>query len=223
MGPRIRHAIRLLLTASTAPSSRESFPQIDRSDMLVWTSLIAREKRRSLLSLSGTVLGALFVVHLANFYGWTFPWLVAGILVALFVIRAIGGTVWFLARHPFATCDLGLSEATMPGGAIRSAIRMESRRPVEIRDLRITLRAEQRDAAGVNRELLSLTRELLSGKVLPAGGRLEVTAELEVPKEAPFSYRSFEGRIRWLVQARLEATGFGVAEEEIEVLVAPAS
>jgi len=35
--------------------------------MLVWTSLIARDKRRSLLSLSGTVLGALFFVHLGNF------------------------------------------------------------------------------------------------------------------------------------------------------------
>ena len=189
--------------------------------MLVWTSLIARDKRRSLLSLSGTVLGALFVVHLANFYGWTVPWVVAGILVALFVIRAAGGAVWFLARHPFATCDLGLSEATIPGGAIRSAIRIVSRRPVEIKDLRITLTAERRDAAGASRELLSLTRELLSGRALAAGERLEVAAALPVPEDAPFSYRSFEGRLRWLVEARLDAKGFGIAEEVIEVLVAP--
>lgn len=191
--------------------------------MLVWTSLIARDKRRALLSLSGTVLGALFVVHLANFYGWTLPWVAAGVLVALFVIRAVGGTVWFLARHPLAICDLGLSEATIPGGAIRSAIRIVSRRPVEIKDLRITLTAERRDAAGASRELLSLTEELLSDKVLAADDRLEVGAALPVPEDAPFSYRSFEGRLRWLVHARLEATGFGIAEETIEVLVAPAA
>lgn len=190
--------------------------------MLVWTSLIAREKRRALLSLSGTVLGTLLFVHLANFYGWTVPWVIGGVLVAGWLIRSAGATAWFLAQHPFATCDLGLSEATVPGGAIRSAVRIVTRRPVEINNLRVTLRAEQRDSAGVSREVLSLTEEPLSQRSLPAGERLEVSAELAVPENARFSYRSFEGRFRWLVRAGLDAEPFGVFEEEIEVLIAPA-
>lgn len=190
--------------------------------MLVWTSLIARDKRRALLSLSGTVLGTLFFVHLANFYGWTVPWVIGGVLVAVWLIRSAGSTGWFLARHPFAVCDLGLSEATIPGGAIRTAVRIVTRRPVEINHLRITLTAEKRDSAGVSREVLSLTEEPVGQRSLPAGERLEASAELHVPENAPFSYRSFEGRFRWLARAELDAGAFGVFDEEIEVLVAPA-
>ena len=191
--------------------------------MLVWTSLIARDKRRSLLSLSSTVLGALFFVHLATFYNWTLPWLLGGLLVAFFVIRSAGATVWFLGWHPFSVCDLGLSEAAVPGGAIRCAVRIVTRRPVEIKEVRVTLTAEQRDAEGASRKVLSLDHELCRGESLPAGGRWEVTSELPIPEDARFSYRSFEGRFRWLVRARLETSDASVAEEEIEVLIAPAA
>lgn len=191
--------------------------------MLVWTSLIARDKRRSLLSLSSTVLGALFFVHLATFYNWTLPWLLGGLLVAFFVIRSAGATVWFLGWHPFSVCDLGLSEAAVPGGAIRCAVRIVTRRPVEIKEVRVTLTAEQRDAEGASRKVLSLDHELCRGESLPAGGQWEVTSELPIPEDARFSYRSFEGRFRWLVRARLETSDATVAEEEIEVLIAPAA
>ncbi len=191
--------------------------------MLVWTSLITRDKRRSLLSLSGTVLGALFFVHLATFYGWTLPWLLGGLVVAFFVIRSVGATVWFLGRHPFSVCDLGLSEAAAPGGAIHCAVRIVTRRPVEIKEVRVTLTAEQRDAEGKSRKVLSQDHELCRGESLPAAGRWEIASELPIPEDARFSYRSFEGRFRWLVRARLETSDATVAEEEIEVLIAPAA
>lgn len=190
--------------------------------MLVWTSLIARDKRRALLSLSGTVLGALFFVHLANFYGWTIPWVIGGVPVAFFVIRSAGATALFLGRHPFSVCDLGLSEAAVPGGTIHCAFRIVTRRPAEIKDVRITLSAEQRDPDGTNRKVLSQDHELSRNRRLPAAGRWEAASELPVPEDARFSYRSFEGRFRWLVRARLETSDATVAEEEIEVLIAPA-
>lgn len=190
--------------------------------MLVWTSLIARDKRRSLLSLSGTVLGALFFVHLGNFYGWTLPWLLGGIVVALFLIRSAGATIWFLSRHPFSVCDLGLSEAAVPGGVIHCAVRIVTRRPVEIKEARITLTAERRDADGKNREVFSQDHDLCRNESVPAEGRWETASELPVPEDARFSYRSFEGRFRWLVRARIETSDDTVAEEGIEVLIAPA-
>ena len=189
--------------------------------MLVWTSLIGRGKRRSLLSVSGIVLGALFFVHLGGFYGWSLPWKAGGVLVALFVIRAVGATVWFLGRHPFAVCDLGLSEAVAPGGAVRCAVRIVCRRPVEIVKFRISVTAESRDGGGVSARLLSLDREVLGPAALAKGQRLEASAALPLPEEAPFSYRSFEGRIRWLARARLEVADGDAFEEEIEFLVAP--
>ncbi len=190
--------------------------------MLVWTSLIARDKRRSLLSLSGTVLGALFFVHLGNFYGWTLPWLIGGVVVALFLIRSAGATAWFLSRHPFSVCDLGLSEAAVPGGVIHCAVRIVTRRPVEIKEARITLTAERRDAEGKNREVFSEDHELCRSESVPEAGRWEAASQLPVPEDARFSYRSFEGRFRWLVRARIETSDDTVAEEGIEVLVAPA-
>lgn len=190
--------------------------------MLVWTSLIARDKRRSLLSLSGTVLGALFFVHLGNFYGWTLPWLIGGVVVALFLIRSAGATGWFLSRHPFSVCDLGLSEAAVPGGVIHCAVRIVTRRPVEIKEARITLAAERRDADGTNREVFSEDHELCRSESVPEAGRWETASQLPVPEDARFSYRSFEGRFRWLVRARIETGDDTVAEEGIEVLIAPA-
>ena len=190
--------------------------------MLVWTSLIARDKRRSLLSVSGTALGALFFVHLGTFYGWTLPWLIGSLIVALFVIRSVGATAWFLSRHPFSVCDLGLSEAAVPGGAIHCAVRIVTRRPVEIKEARITLTAERRGADGKSRKLLSQDYELCSRQSLPAAGRLETALEVPVPEDARFSYRSFEGRFRWLVRAYVETGDASVSEEEIEVLIAPA-
>lgn len=191
--------------------------------MLVWTSLVARDKRRSLLSASGVVLAALFFVHLGGFYGWTFPWVLAGVVAGAFALRSVGAAAWFLSRHPFSACDLGLSEAAVPGGAVRCAVRIVARRPVEIVDLRVTLTAESRDGVGKTERLFSGSRELIGRTSLRAGGCLEADTELPVPEGAPFSYRSFEGRIRWLARARLEAANFGAAEEEIEVLMAPAA
>lgn len=191
--------------------------------MLVWTSLITRDKRRAWLSISGFVLGGLFFVHLAGFYGWTLPWIVAAILLGGVVVRAVGAAGWFLARHPLRVCDLGLTEAAAPGGTVRCVIRILPRRPVEIEDLRVVCTAEKSGPGAADERLFEVGRQLLGSTRIEEGEAVEVSAELPVPEDAPFSYRSFAGRIRCLVRARLEIASLGVTEEEIEVLMAPAA
>lgn len=189
--------------------------------MLVWTSLIARQKRRALLSAGGAVLGGLFVLHLARFYGWSLPWSLGLAVAGLFVLRSVGSAWWFLARHPFGVCDFGLSEAAIPGGSVRCSVRVVARRRVRLPRVRVALSAESRRAGGETRRLFSGERELAAAVVLDAGAGIEERAALEVPEDAPFSWRSFEGRLRWLARAEVEVEGFGVVAEEIEVLMAP--
>ena len=189
--------------------------------MLVWTSLIARQKRRSLLSAGGAVLGGLFVVHLARFYDWTLLWSLGAAVAGLLVLRSVGSAWWFLARHPFAECDFGLSEAAAPGGSVRCAVRIVARRPTRVLRVGVALVAESRLATGAARRLFSAERELAREVRLDAGETIEECADLEVPEDAPFSYRSFEGRLRWMARAEVEAEGSGAAAEEIEVLMAP--
>lgn len=191
--------------------------------MLVWTSLITRDQRRAWLSISGFVLGALLFVHLAGFYGWTVPWIVAAALLGAFVVRAVGAAGWFLVRQPFRACDLGLTEAVAPGGAIRCVIRILPRRAVEIEEIRVGCRGERSEAGGVSERLFEVERRVVRNTRLAAGEAVEFEAELPIPEDAPFSYRSFAGRIRCLVRARLETSALGVTEEEIEVLLAPAT
>lgn len=167
------------------------------------------------------MLGGLFVLHLARFYGWSLPWSLGLGAAGLLVLRSVGSAWWFLARHPFGVCDFGLSEAAAPGGVVRCAVRIVARRPVRVLGVRVALSAESRRAGGETRRLFSEERELSGAVALGYGGRLEESAVLEVPEDAPFSWRSFEGRLRWMARAEVEAEGFGVVAEEIEVLMAP--
>lgn len=173
------------------------------------------------------MLGGLFVLHLARFYGWSLPWSLGLGAAGLLVLRSVGSAWWFLARHPFGVCDFGLSEAAAPGGVVRCAVRIVARRPVRVLGVRVALSAESRRAGGETRRLFSEERELAGAVVLDGGGGLdgeagvEERAVLEVPEDAPFSWRSFEGRLRWMARAEVEAEGFGVVAEEIEVLMAP--
>ncbi len=188
--------------------------------MLVWTSLIAGQKRRAAISALGAVILALLAFQLARFYDWTGVWIAVFVAAALFVVRSVGAAAWFLGRHPYAQVDLGFSEAAVPGGFVRCAARIEARRPAAVRELRFRLTAESRGGNAPERELARV-EGALDVPELPPGRRWEGRIDLPVPEGARYSYRSFEGRVVWAVAARLETEDWSPVETAIEVLVAP--
>ena len=189
--------------------------------MLVWTSIISRPKQRSLLSASGWVLAFLFAAYLADFYGWSLPWVIGVTAVGLFTLRSVGSAMWFLARHPLASCDLGLTEAAFPGGAVRCALRLRARKPVRIGEIGVRLTARQKDADGTVRALFRTAQVLAADVSLKAGESFEAAGELPIPGDAPASYRVEERQVRWLVRARVATVGFPAPEEELVIPVVP--
>lgn len=167
------------------------------------------------------MIGGLLFWHLGGFYGWSAPWTVGAVAVGALVLRSVGSALFFLSRHPFAVCDFGLSEAAVPGGAVRCAARIVARRPVAAAAVRFSLTAESRGASRETRRLFSAEREAGRAVALEVGREFEDGADLPVPEDAPFSYRSFEGRLRWLARAEVAVEGYGTFAEEIEVLMAP--
>ncbi len=188
--------------------------------MLVWTSLIASQKRRTAISALGMVFGGLLVFQLAHFHGWTWPWLAGFAVVLVVVIRSVGAAIWFFARHSFEQVDIGFSESAVPGGAVYCAVRITARRPVAIREMSFRLTAESRSGAEPVRELCREERTL-DIPPLARGQRFEGELDLPVPEDARFSYRSFEGRVLWVVRTRLLPEDGVPVETAIEVLVAP--
>lgn len=166
------------------------------------------------------MIGGLLFWHLGGFYGWSLPWTVGAVAVGALVLRSVGSALYFLSRHPFAVCDFGLSEAAVPGGTVRCAVRIVARRPVAAASVRFSLTAESRGASRETRRLFSEERESARA-ALEVGGEFEEGADLPVPEDAPFSYRSFEGRLRWLARAEVAVEDYGTFAEEIEVLMAP--
>ena len=166
------------------------------------------------------MIGGLLFWHLGGFYGWSLPWTVGAVAVGALVLRSVGSALYFLSRHPFAVCDFGLSEAAVPGGAVRCAVRIVARRPVAAAAVRFSLTAESRGASRETRRLFSEERESARA-ALEVGTEFEEGADLPVPEDAPFSYRSFEGRLRWLARAEVAVEDYGTFAEEIEVLMAP--
>ena len=167
------------------------------------------------------MIGGLLFWHLGGFYGWSLPWTIGAVAVGALVLRSVGSALFFLSRHPFAVCDFGLSEAAVPGGAVRCAARIVARRPVAAAAVRFSLTAESRGASRETRRLFSAEREAGRAVALEVGREFEDGADLPVPEDAPFSYRSFEGRLRWLARAEVAVEGYGTFAEEIEVLMAP--
>lgn len=194
-------------------------------------------RRRALISAGGAVLGALFYLHLARFYGWSLPWMLGGLVVAALLLRSLGSGLWAWSRQPFAECDLGLVEAAAPGGRVRAVVRVRARRPIEIRRATARLVLESRATGGETRRLCRVERALSLGDRLDRDDRAESEVALPVPADAPFSFRSFgrEARIRCLVRVRIDTaapeegetvrraagSGFPPVDQEIEVLIAP--
>lgn len=195
---------------------------------MIWTSLVAQGKRRLWMSLLVSILIALVYLHFARFYqGRAASWLftLGWIPVGLNVLRAGLGLVYRLDRHPFAALDLGLVEdRAPPGGSFELEIRAEPRRSAELELLAVELRCtrhEIQESRRVTSVLHDEVETLAEGEPMEPGTRRSYRASLPVPPDAPFSFRSLEGKIRWALYVRARVEDWGELADEIEVLVAP--
>jgi hypothetical protein len=56
---------------------------------------------------------------------------------------------------------------------------------------------------------------------LEPGIRKTYRASIDVPRDAPYSFRSMEGKLQWFVAVEAEVDGWGTLRDEVEVTVLP--
>lgn len=193
---------------------------------MIWTSLIAQGKRRLWMSLFVAILIALLYIHFARFYqGRVSGWILAafGVPVLLNLARAALGLAYRLDRHPFRDFELGLmSDQAGPGKPFEVELVLEARRRGALRRLDLELRAirqryAERGSAILHRETRTVEREL----ALEPGLRKSYRVSLDLPANAPYSFRSMEGKLIWVLAVEAEVADWGTLRDEIEVTVAP--
>jgi hypothetical protein len=195
---------------------------------MTWTSLIAQGKRRLWMSLFVSILITLVYAHFARFYqGRVSSWIVAafGIPVLLNLLRAGLGLAYRLDRHPFRALDLGLlRDPVAPGKPLEMELVLEARRRGVLSRLDIELRAvrgnhgeRSREGTVLHRARKTVEREL----ALEPGVRKGYRIAIDLPPDAPYSYRSMQGTLAWLLAVEAEVAGWGTLRDEIEVTVAP--
>jgi hypothetical protein len=195
---------------------------------MIWTSLIAQGKRRLWMSLFVAILIALVYVHFARFYqGRVSGWIVAavGLPVLLNVLRAALGLAYRLDRHPFGAFDLGLlNDQVAPGKPLEIELVLVARRPGTLERLDLELRAMRQKYADGTRESAVLYRDVRSVErhlALEPGVRKSYRVSIDLPGTAPYSFRSMEGKLVWVVAVEAEVASWATLRDEIEVMVAP--
>lgn len=196
---------------------------------MIWTSLIAQGKRKRLMSLFVAMLVALVYLHFARFYqGSLSGWILAlgWIVVLAHLLRAAGTLAYHLERHPFRAAELGLeSDQAPPGKSFELELRTAMRRPAKLNRIAAVLRCTRRRSMdGGRRELFVLhdeERVLDRDVAAEANAKKTYRVSLPVPADAPYSYRSPEGKIAWLIAVVADVEDWGELREEIEVTVAP--
>ena len=195
---------------------------------MIWTSLIAQGKRRLWMSLFVAILVGLIYIHFTRFYqGRVSVWILAafGVPVVLNLLRAALGLAYRLDRHPFREFDLGLvDDSIRPGKPLEVELVLEARRPGALTRLDLELRAIRQKYAAAVREISVLHRELkpvARGLALEPGLRKSYRVSIDLPANAPYSFRSMEGKLVWFVAVEAEVEGWGRLRDEIEVTVAP--
>lgn len=195
---------------------------------MIWTSLIAQSKRQLLMSLLVATLVAVVYYHFARFYqGSASSWLFAigWAPVALNWLRAGLNLLYRLDHQPFRSIDLGLeSDQVAPGNAFAIELRFETRRKTTIRRLAAELRCTQQKSTerGRQRSVLASDERLLDEDIeLDAGAQKDYRVSLPVPRDAPFSFRSMESKIAWVLHVSVDVDGWGELREELELTVAP--
>jgi hypothetical protein len=195
---------------------------------MIWTSLIAQGKRRLWMGLFVATLVALVYVHFARFYqGRVSGWILAaiGVPVLLNLLRAALGLGYRLDRHPFQELDLGLlNDHVAPGKPLEVELVLEARRPGTLTRLDLELRAIRQKASERGRESTVLHRETKAVErelSLEPGLRKTYRVSVDLPEKAPYSFRSMEGKLVWVVSVEAEVAAWGTLRDEIEVTVAP--
>jgi hypothetical protein len=195
---------------------------------MIWTSLIAQGKRRLLMSFLVATLLTLVYLHIARFYqGRVSSWIlgVLAIPVLLNLLRAGAGLAYRLDRHPFRRLDLGLREDQVaPGGSLEVELVLEARRSAMLERLSAELRATRlhTNEGGRRRSVLHReARTLERGLPLESGARKSYRVSFLLPSNAPYSFRSMEGRISWIIRVEAEVADWGGLADELEVTVGP--
>ena len=195
---------------------------------MIWTSLIAQGKRRLWMSFFVATLVGVVYFHFARFYqGTSVAWLFAigWVPVVLNWLRAGVGLWYRLDRHPLETLDLGLvADQVAPGKAFEIEVRAKTRRDTDLSRLSAELRCtrQKNSEKGRKRAILTRTEKVLEeNRQMPVGTSETYRAQLPVPADAPFSFRSMEGKIYWTIHIDLHIDGWGVLSDELEVTVAP--
>jgi hypothetical protein len=180
------------------------------------------------MSLFVAILVGLVYIHFARFYqGRVSVWILGafGVPVALNLLRAALGLAYRLDRHPFREFDLGLvDDSIRPGKPLEVELVLEARRPGALTRLDLELRAIRQKYAARVRESSVLHEEVKPierGLVLEPGMRKSYRVSIELPANAPYSFRSMEGKLVWFVAVDAEIEGWGRLRDEIEVTVAP--
>ncbi len=194
---------------------------------MIWTSLIAQGKRRLWMALFVAILMGLIYIHFTRFYqGRVSGWILAafGVPVVLNLLRAALGLAYRLDRHPFREFDLGLvDDSIRPGKPLEVELVLEARRPGTLTGLDLELRAirqkyaRARESSVLHKEVKPIERAL----ALEPGLRKSYRVSIDLPANAPYSFRSMEGKLVWFVAVEAEIEGWGRLRDEIEVTVAP--
>ncbi len=195
---------------------------------MIWTSLIAQGKRRLWMSLFASILVALIYIHFARFYqGRVSVWILAafGVPVLLNLLRAALGLAYRLDRHPFRDFELGLvNDQAGPGKPFEVELVLEARRPGALTRLDVELRALRQKYAEGGRKSSVLHRDVKPVEralALVPGLRKSYRVSIDLPPNAPYSFRSMEGKLVWVIAVEAEIAGWGTLRDEIEVTVAP--
>lgn len=195
---------------------------------MIWTSLIAQSKRQLWMSLLVATLIAVVFFHFARFYqGTASSWLftLGWIPVILNWLRAAGALVYHLDRRPFRTLDFGLeSDQVPPGNPFEIEIRLETRREATLRKLSLELRCTRQKSTERGRQSSVLEHEELvleESLALGADASRVYRASFPVPADAPYSFRSMEGKITWTILVTVDVENWGKIEDGLDVTVAP--
>ena len=195
---------------------------------MIWSSLIAQGKRQLLMSVLVATLIAVVFFHFARFYqesasSWLFT--IGWVPVLGNLLRAALNLLYRLDRQPFRMFDVGLeSDEVAPGDAFAIEIRLETRRETTLRRMAAELRCTRQKSTDRGRQLSVLdanVQVLEENLELGSGAKKDYRVSLRVPPDAPFSFRSMEGKIAWTLHVTVDVESWGQLRDEFEVTVAP--
>ena len=195
---------------------------------MIRTSLIAQGKRRLLLSLLLAVLVSIVYFYLARSYqGRVTEWILAigWVLVVLNFLRAGLGLLYRLDQQPFRRLDFGLEDDRVsPGRCLQMELAIEARRPTRLSLLAVELKCRRLETDRPSRRetvLYQQEKRIVEDSSFDPDECRRLQVEVQVPEDAPFSYRDFQGRIRWSLLVVAEVSGWGVLRDEFDLTVSP--